>query len=74
MMWSTMMPVEGLAGAAGQAALVEDAGDLGGGVLVEQLVDGGDDLGGGAALVSDGQGRREGEGVVPGRRPGGRAR
>ena len=35
-------PVEGAAFAAGQAAVVEDAGDLGVGVVVEELVDGGD--------------------------------
>ena len=33
-------PVEGFAGAAEQAAVVEDAGDLAGGVLAEQVVDG----------------------------------
>jgi len=33
--------VEGLAGAAGQAALVENAGDLAGGVLTEEVADGG---------------------------------
>ena len=42
-------PVEGAAFAAGQAAVVEDAGDLGVGVVVEQLVDGGDGGGGGLA-------------------------
>ena len=35
--------------AAGEAAVVEDIGDLGVGVLVEQVVDGGDDLGWGLA-------------------------
>jgi hypothetical protein len=55
--------VEGFAGAAGQAAGVEDVGDLSGGVLVEQGVDGGADLGRGAALVSE-QRRWDGEGVV----------
>jgi hypothetical protein len=43
-------PVEGFAGAAEQAALVEDVCDLSGGVLVEQFVDGGGDFGGGPAL------------------------
>ena len=57
-------PVEGLAGAAGHAALVEDAGDLAGGVVVEERVDGGEDVGGGAALVADGQGCGDGEGAV----------
>jgi hypothetical protein len=56
--------VEGLAGAADHAALVEDDGDLAGGVLVEQVVDGGDDLGGGPALIPDEQGGWDGEGVV----------
>jgi hypothetical protein len=35
-------PVEGAAFAAGQATVVEDGGDLGVGVAVEELVDGGD--------------------------------
>jgi hypothetical protein len=35
-------PVEGLAGPAAQAALVEDGADLAAGVAVEELVDGGD--------------------------------
>ena len=52
-------PVEGLAGAAVQAALVEDAGDLAGGVVVEELVDGGEDVGGVC-----GAGRRMGIGRV----------
>jgi len=57
-------PVEGLAGAADHALLVEDAGDLACGVPVEQFVDGGEDLGGGSPLVPDEQGRRDGEGAV----------
>ena len=38
--------VERAALAAGEAAVVEDVGDLGVGVVAEQVVDGGDDLGG----------------------------
>jgi hypothetical protein len=41
--------VERAAFAAGEAAAVEDVGDLGVGVVVEQFVDGGDDLGWGFA-------------------------
>src|SRR5690349_9101678 len=64
MMWSMMSRWKGFAGAAEQAALVEDVCDLSGGVLVEQFVDGGGDFGGGPALVPDGQGCRDGEGAV----------
>lgn len=56
--------VEGLAGAAGVAAGVEDVGDLGGGVVVEEVVDLGDDVGGGLALLPGGFGDRQGQGVV----------
>src|ERR1019366_3263851 len=52
--------VEGAAFAAGQAAVVEDAGDLGVGVAVEELVDGGDGLGG--RLAELGGGGRDGQG------------
>src|SRR5207344_1276393 len=52
--------VEGAAFAAGQAAVVEDAGDLGVGVVVEELVDGGD--GGGGGLAELGGGWRDGQG------------
>jgi hypothetical protein len=41
--------VERVAFTAGEAAVVEDVGDLGGGVVVEQVVDGGHDLGWGFA-------------------------
>jgi len=41
--------VEWAALAAGETAVVEDVGDLGVGVVVEQVVDGGDDLGWGFA-------------------------
>ncbi|MDV6247090.1 hypothetical protein [Rhodococcus opacus] len=44
--------MERFAGAAGQAALVEDVGDLAGGVVV----DGRDDVGRGFALLSNGFG------------------
>ena len=56
--------VEGLAGAAGQAALVEDARDLAGGVLVEELADGGQDVGRGLAGFGPGFGHRQVEGAV----------
>src|ERR1035438_4911838 len=56
--------VEGAAFAAGQAALVEDGGDVGVGVVVEELVDGGDDLGRGLPDGPAGPGGGEGEGVV----------
>ena len=57
-------PVEGAAFAAGQAAVVEDAGDLGMGVAVESLIDGGDGLGGCGAHLGGGGRDRHGEGVV----------
>ncbi len=52
--------VERAAFAAGQAAVVEDAGDLGMGVVVEELADGGDGGGGGSAQL--GGVRRDGQG------------
>ena len=66
--------VEGAAFAAGQAAGVEDAGDLGVGVVVEELVDGSD--GGGGCFAQLGCGRRDwhGQGVVLSAGAGGRAR
>ena len=67
-------PVEGAAFAAGQAAVVEDAGDLGVGVVVEELVDGGDGLGGGFAELGGGGRDRHGEGAGLACRAGGRAR
>jgi hypothetical protein len=57
-------PVEGLFGAAAEAALVEDGGDLAAGVLVEELVDGGDDFRRGAAGFGAGLGNWQGQGVV----------
>src|SRR5260370_5525609 len=57
-------PVEGAAFAAGQAADVEDAGDLGVGVVIEELVDGGDGGGGGFAELGGGGRDGQGEGVV----------
>ena len=57
-------PVEGAAFAAGQAAVVEDAGDLGVGVAVEELVDGGDGCGGGLAELGGGGRDGQGEGAV----------
>jgi hypothetical protein len=61
-------PVEGAPFAAGQATVVEDGGDLGMGVAVEELVDGGDGFGGGLAELGgcgrDGQG--EGAGLAGG--------
>ena len=56
--------VERAAFAAGQAAGVEDAGDLGVGVVIEELVDGGDCLGGGFAHLGCGRRDRHGQGVV----------
>jgi len=49
--------VERAAFAAGQAAVVEDAGDLGVGVVIQELIDGGD--GGGGCLAHLGCGRRD---------------
>ena len=46
------------------AALVEDAGDLLVGVIVEQFVDGRDDVGWGLAELVGGQGEWQGEAVV----------
>lgn len=61
-------PVEGAAFAAGQAAVVEDGGDLAVGVVIEELVDGGDGCSGGLAELGcggrDGQG--EGAGLAGG--------
>jgi len=61
-------PVEGAAFAAGQAAVVEDGGDLGVGVAVEELVDGGDGFGGGLAELGGGgrDGQGEGAGLAGG--------
>jgi hypothetical protein len=56
--------VEGTALAAGEAAVVEDVGDLGVGVVVEQVVDGGHDLGCGLAQQPGWFERRQGQGVV----------
>jgi hypothetical protein len=47
-------PVEGASFAAGQAAVVEDDGDLGVGVVIEELVDGSDGGGGGFAELGGG--------------------
>jgi hypothetical protein len=57
-------PVEWVAFAAGEAAVVEDVGDLGVGVVVEQVVDGGDDLGWGLAQQPGRFERGQGQGVV----------
>ena len=57
-------PVEGAAFAAGQAAVVEDAGDLGVGVVVEELIDGGDGGGGGLAELRGVRRDGQGEGGV----------
>ena len=56
--------VERAAFAAGHAAGVEDAGDLGVGVVIEELVDGGDCLGGGFAHLGCGRRDRHGQGAV----------
>jgi hypothetical protein len=56
--------VERAAFAAGQAAVVEDAGDLGVGVVIEELIDGGDDGGGGLAELRGVRRGGQGEGVV----------
>ena len=50
--------------AAGEAAGVEDVGDLGEGVVLEQLVDGGDDLGWGFAQQPGWLERGQGQCVV----------
>ena len=56
--------VEGVAFAAGQAAVVEDAGDLGVGVVIEELIDGGDGGGGGFAELRGVRRDGQGEGGV----------
>ena len=56
--------VERAAFAAGQAAVVEDAGDLGVGVVIEELIDGGDDGGGGLAELRGVRRDGQGEGGV----------
>jgi 8-oxo-dGTP diphosphatase len=61
--------VEGFAGAAVQAALVEDDRDLAAGVMVEELVDGGDDLGRGPARLGAGLGPFPGGKIEPGESP-----
>jgi hypothetical protein len=50
--------------AAGEAALVEDVGDLGVAVVVEEVVDGGDDLGWGLPEFSGCAWQWEGQLVV----------
>ena len=58
------LAVEPFSGAGGDAALVEDVGDLATDVVVEQVVDGGDDFGGCFALFANGFGGGQGEGCV----------
>ena len=50
--------------AAGEAAVVEDVGDLGVSVVVEQVIDGGDDLGWGLAQQPGWFEGGQGQGVV----------
>jgi hypothetical protein len=57
-------PQERAAFAAGEAAVVEDVGDLGVGVVVEEVVDGGDDLGWGFAEQPGWFAGGQGQGVV----------
>ena len=54
--------VEGESGAGGSAALVEDGGGLGFGVVLEELVDFGEEFGGGSALFPGGEIGLDGEG------------
>ena len=56
--------MEWFAGAAVQAAVVEDGGDVAAGVVVEEFVDGSDDLGRGPAGLGAGFGHGQGEAVV----------